>query len=170
MIRRISALFLVLAMTTTLALCSCGDSESKGDTAATEAELTEFEMDESVVIDNDDCKLTVTGLEQCVVEGSERRAHELSLALENRTEETEIIFYIESAYVNGIEWKSFFSEFVAAGESNEATVYFGTNEFGDAEIDVVSEIEIKFAAYDNTNGSSEVLGEGSVHLYPKIAE
>lgn len=170
MIKRLTALILALGVSA-FVLCSCADKGGDGaETQTDDAQLLSYELERTDVIENEDCRLCVTALEQREVTDSELRAHVLWLSLENRTEETEIIFYIDSAYVNGVEWTGFYSEFVAAGESTDTSVYFATNEFGDATLDVINEIELKFIAYDNTNQEHECLGEGSVHLYPTVAE
>lgn len=158
-----------LALITALSLVSCNGSPA-AETETTDenssySTLEEMKLDETVVLDNEYCRVTVTGINEVPVEGSDKNAHELLLELENKTSERELIFYAERISVNGNEWEEFYSEFVAAGETKDSEIYFGTEDF-DNDIGPFTDIELEMFVYDNSENGGDTVAEGSVRLYP----
>lgn len=156
------------ALVLSLSLVSCNGAGAPAEATAESSPydaLGEMSLEEVVAVDNDECRITVTGIEQCEVDGSDAMAHEIFLHLENKNAESELVFYVDSATVNGLEWKSFFSEFVSAGEEAYTSIYFGTNDF-DTAVGPFTDVELVLCAYDNGENGGNVVGEGTVRLYP----
>ncbi len=156
------------ALVLSLSLVSCNNAGAPAESAAEDSPhgaLGEMSLEEVVAVDNDDCRITVTGIGQREVDGSDAMAHEIFLRLENKNADSELVFYVDKAVVNGLEWNSFYSEFVAAGDKVDSSIYFGTSDF-DTAVGPFTDVELVLCAYDNGENGGSVVGEGTVRLYP----
>ena len=144
---------------------SAGGLEGKTD-AAEEKEIT---FTEQVVADNEECKITITG-----IEGNDKQGYlYLNTLCENKSSDKTYKFTLDSAAVNGVSLPTFNVGFywlvLAPGEKrnekiNLSDVFFNYNDIGDyTDIELVFQVrEVDEDGFSNAN----VLERKTVHIYP----
>lgn len=158
--KRMLTILLVGAMLL-MAGCSSGNSESTSvasvDTAssnignvasedsATTTEDTAVTLDETVIYNENDIKITVTGLNENGLLGPE-----LNLLIENNSAQN-IIVQPDYCLVNGYMMHGLMSSDVAVGKKNNDTLDFSRSTLNECGIDQITDIRLKFTISDGNS-------------------
>lgn len=164
--KKILALLLIMLLSFSMVACG-GDSSNEGDVsieASTEnnkapEELEEADFEEITVVDNEECFIKITGIEEDNMWGYTLKAY-----LENKSADKVYMFAVENASVNGVESDPFFATEVAAGKKANADI-----SFSDQDLEVIgdfTDIEIVFRVYDTEDWEADDVANASVHVYP----
>ena len=168
-------LAVLLAAVLLFSLAACSDKEEKEtaptDTeAATEAtapteDITTTEKEEEdfspvTVIDNEYCKIEVTGLKEDLF------GTVLSVTAENKTADKSLFFATENCSINGVAVESIFSENVTAGNKAVSSISFLDDNLTENGITEYTDIEISFRVYDGDDWTGDDLVKESVRIYP----
>ena len=141
------------------------DEQASLPGASTETEkapaLGTPELAETVIIDNELCAVTVTGLEEDRIWGTQ-----LKLCLENRSADKTYMFSLSDMAVNGVAADAFCAETVAPGKKSNATVTLFGNDFDLDDIGGLTDIYLSFRVYDSDDWLADEAGSAALHLYP----
>ena len=168
--RRICA-FICIFMLICLMFSGCGgsgsasssDEEETGgseDSAVEEAEAEENEItfEGMTVIDNDECSIIITGIND---------DYSLDVELENKSSDVTYMFAVSTAAVNGVETDPYFAAEVAAGKKSIEEIDFSwDSDLEDNGIDVFTDIELTFRVYDTDDWSADDVAQETVNIYP----
>lgn len=167
---KLLAVCLLAAASVTLA--ACGDSsiesagsasnESTADSEASSDADAEITFESKTVADNDACSITITGIE----EGGLLTDLSLSAELENKSADTNYMFAIESAYINGVSADPYWAVSVAAGKSAIDTIAFDMDTLNEYGIESATDIEMTFHVYNDDDWSEDYVVDKTVHIYP----
>lgn len=113
-------------------------SESAKPSESAKAEKAETTIEEQVLIDANDVKITAKGLEQGGFMGDQ-----LKLLIENNSSE-DLVIQLDALIVNNYMVTDLFSENVVAGKKVNTDVSLLSNELESAGIDNVGQIEMRF--------------------------
>lgn len=118
---------------------------------------------EQTVVDNDACKIVVTGLDPEGLWG-----YDVDVYLENKSEDVKYTYTLEYAAVNGLEMMTFMSEEVAAGKKANSNFTLDTDDLEEAglTVDDVTDITLNFRVYDSDDWSADDAANETVHIYP----
>ncbi len=169
---------LLLSLSLLLALAACGGSASTddggsdadaassntaSDTQVSEntAEETEAAFEEMAVVDNDQCAITITGIDPDNIWG-----YTLEATLENKSSDTTYMFAIRNASVNGVDSDPFFASEVAAGKKANVDISFTDSTLEENGIVDYTDIKLTFYVYDSDDWTAENVAEETVHVYP----
>lgn len=164
---------LLLALMLVFAFVACSenggknddDDEDEDETASVEesnedeedGEGLEITFEETVVVDNEFCKITITDI---VPDNS--MGYTLNVSLENKGAQT-YTFGVGDTAINGVQCMAMFSQDVGAGKkANEEIVFFEEDFYGN-DIGEYTDVKLEFIAYDDEY--NEVMSE-TVHVYP----
>ena len=142
---------------------SSSDEDSAGgneDAAAdeTEAEENEITFDGMTVVDNDECSIVITGIND---------DYSLDVELENKSSDITYMFAVSAAAVNGVETDPYFAAEVAAGKKSIEEIDFSwDSDLEDNGIDVFTDIELTFRVYDTDDWSADDVASETVNIYP----
>lgn len=173
--KRFFGLLLLLALV--FSLTACGSSqktggapvEENGTASEQEQSVSDPEtntlgdpvVEETVLLENDSCKITLTGIEPDNMWG-----YTLRIQLENKTADKTLVFSVDKASVNGLDSDPFFASEVSAGKKANEEVSFYDSTLDDAGITDYTDIFLLWRVYDSVDWSADdVLNEG-VHVYP----
>ena len=112
------------------------------------------------VIDNDECSITITGIEPDNLWG-----FTLKVELENKSEEKTYMFSVTNAAVNGLQSDPYFASEVASGKKSINDISFSDSALEENGIDF-SDIELSFRVYDSDDWSADAVATETVHVYP----
>lgn len=139
---------------------SVSDSESAiQNNSSGEKEMPEFEA--ITVIENDECSVTVTKIETGGFWGNE-----ISVELENKSPEKNLMFAIESAAVNNLQCDVFFASEVASGKTDKATIIFSDESLATSGITEFTDIQLSFRIYDSDDWLADAVAQETIHIYP----
>lgn len=168
------SLVLMLSLSSCVLLTSKSDSklEVKLDpeeiTESSEAESLESreekansEIDELTVVDNDECLIKITSVENDAFWGPTVKVY-----LENKSDEKSYSFTVDNAAINGVELDSYFSTGVAPGKKANDEITFATDVLEKAGIKEVDDIELYFRVYDDEDWSADDIAQKKIHVYP----
>ncbi len=180
--KKILAIILTLALM--LPLSACGivtiDNEDetttveKGDTdkddteeqtpedettKETEAEIVAFE--EITVVDNDECTVKITGIDEDNFWG-----YTLKVYLENKSTDKTYMFSVDNAAVNGVQTDPFFAVEVAPGKKANEDMSFTDTTLEELGIKEFTDIEVSFRVYDSEDWLAEPVAVETIHVYP----
>lgn len=156
-------LALIFAMTLLLTACG-GDKETVDATkeeTSTEEEASEAEavFEPIVLIDNDQCSVTITDIDPDGTWG-----YTLKATLENKSSEKTYMYSVSDAYVNGVANDPFWGESVAPGKKSIENISFNNmNEIGLGEF---TDIEMFFRVSDYDDWMADPILEDVFHIYP----
>ena len=142
---------------------SSSDEEAAGeseDTAEneTEAEENEITFEGMTVVDNDECSIVITGIND---------DYTLDVELENKSSDITYMFAVSTAAVNGVETDPYFAAEVAAGKKSTEEIDFSwDSDLEDNGIDVFTDIELTFRVYDTDDWSADDVAQETVNIYP----
>ena len=136
------------------------DDEEEADEDDDTLELVDFE--EIVVVDNDYCSITITGIESDGLLGY----YELDVTLVNKSSDTAYDFVADDGAVDGVQVDPYLFEDVAAGKTAYATVYiYEASTLEEAGV-TFTDIEIAFYVVNSDDWTEDYVAEESVHVYP----
>lgn len=129
-------------------------------TQATTA-LAGYVIDNQVLVNNED--LTITIVE---VEDDPLWSFSLKVFVENKTPDTNLVFTIDTAVINGYEYPAFWYESVEFGKKSNSEInfyYWTTDELGITSFD---KIDLYFRVYDDDDWMADDLLEEKYTIYP----
>lgn len=161
---------LLLALVMTLALGACGSASTAPDAAgSTAAEETKKEpekkadaaytMEETVIVDNDLCAFTVTGVEESDT------AVKVSVVCENKSDAV-LMFAWEDVAVNGCMIDPFWASSVASGKKDVETISFSKSELGEYGLTAVDEVQFDLYIYDYDDIMTDRIVDERFAIYP----
>lgn len=168
--RKLFALILAMVMAFSLVACSGGDTidasgeasdpgiESSEDTSTKDEEIS---FEEIVVVDNEECKITITGIDPDGMFG-----YTLTALLENKSAEKTYMFFVDTASVNGVVADPLFASDVAAGKKANEDIILPSTHLADNGITDYTDIELTFSVYDYDAWSEDAVANETVHIYP----
>lgn len=177
--KKIIALLLTLVLMLSLAACG-GDETSDTDGAQTptqsqdqtddqpeESNPTEDEtgkdevaFTETVVVDNEECLIKITGIENDPIWG-----YSLKVYLENKSADQAYMFSVDEAAINGVQCTTLFATEVAAGKkANESVIFMDDME--EYDIGDYTDIELNFSVCDAEDWLADPVTEATAHVYP----
>lgn len=128
----------------------------------TPEDTTSVDFEPVVVIDNDDCKIEITGIDPDDFMGYTLKAY-----FENKTDDTSMTFSVDSASINGVVSDPYFSTDVIAGAKSNDNIYFDTDILAKHGIKDFTDICLTFRVYDSVDYMADDLAYETVHIYPK---
>lgn len=143
--KRIIALLLAAMMV--FCLCACGgdapaDSDNDSGKASTKTENTDVSIEEQILYDANDIKITATGLDDSWY------GTELKLLIENNSSQ-DITVQARNANVNGYMVTTSMSADVAAGKKANDSLTFETTSLKDCGIETMATMEFYFVIIDS---------------------
>ena len=164
----------LLAAVLLFSLAACSDKEEKEETPTDTETVTEVtaptddittteKEDEEflavTVIDNEYCKIEITGLSEDLF------GTVLNVTAENKTTDKNLFFATEDCSINGVTVESIFSENVTAGNKAVSSISFLADNLTENGITEYTDIEIAFRVYDGDDWTGDDLVKKSVHLH-----
>lgn len=120
----------------------------------------EISFNEMTVVDNEECAITITGIDPDSLFG-----YSLKVTLENKSSETTYMFSAISGAVDGLECDPYFASEVAAGKKSVDSIYFTDSSLSENNIKF-TDIELTFHVYDSNDWTADYVAEETVHIYP----
>lgn len=171
------ALYVLLALLLTISLASCG-SDGQGNTSASspkpstgsdtpEAPVSdtptpeEVPFTEVVAVDNENCVITITGIDPDNLWG-----YTLNATLENKSADKTYMFSVSSAAINSVQCDPLFASEVAAGKKSNESISFSDSALSDNGITDFTDIELTFRVYDSNDWMAEDAALETIHIYP----
>ena len=178
---------LLLALVVMLSLAACGDEKATGSaekqqntqsqnktdeekpeesepeattTVVEENNKDEASFTEVVVVDNEECLIRITGIENDLIWG-----YSLKVYMENKSADQTYMFSVDDAAINGVQAQTLFATDVAPGKkANESLIFMeDLSEYG---IGDFTDIELVFSVSDMEDFLADPVVETSVHVYP----
>ncbi|MCD8383124.1 MAG: hypothetical protein LUC30_09515 [Clostridiales bacterium] len=144
------------------------DTEAEGieteedESIESDTEETETSFEELVVVDNDECAITITGIDADNIWG-----YTLTALLENKSSDKTYMFSVDDASINGVKCDPYFASEVTAGKkSNEEISFYNSDTLEENGITVFTDIELTFSVYDNDDWTADDVANVTVHVYP----
>lgn len=113
-----------------------------------------------VLVDNNECRVTVTGYG-----GNQEDGYEVKLLLENKNKAKDCLFAVERAYLDGVQFDAYFAGTTAPGKSREGYVYFNADEMKKYRIKTPADIALYLSAIDPDYFNGDYINE-TCHVYP----
>ncbi len=165
-------LALLLAMLLVFSLAACVDEAasqngennaigSDDDNKFNIGDENEIAFEETVVVDNDECKVVITELDPDNLWGLTLKAQ-----LENKSADKTYMFSVSSAAVNGVQCDPFFASEVAAGKKSNDSISFSDSALKENGVGEFTDIELTFRVYDSNDWTADEAAEETVHIYP----
>jgi outer membrane lipopolysaccharide assembly protein LptE/RlpB len=129
-------------------------------TVSTTPETTAPAVTESLLVDNEDCIVKVTGFDQ-----NDLLGFSMKLFIENKEDEN-LMFSIRDASVNGFMIDPFWANEVAAGKKANETVTFLKSDLEKNGIETVEEITFTLVVYESDEITTEHLVEKTFTVKP----
>lgn len=123
--------------------------------------LGEASVPEMVAVDNDECTITITGVEEDSIWG-----YTVKLLLENKSADRTFVFTAENAAINGVECDPILYAEVTAGMKKNDELSISEDVFKDNGIKNYTDIELGFRVYDSDDWSADDVANETIHLYP----
>ena len=130
-----------------------------GEDKATKFKREDLDSD-TVLVDNDNIKVVVTGYEDDSIWG-----YSVNLYLENKTDE-ELMYAVDDVSVNGFMADPFWAKSVGPGKVAFTSMSFSDSDFEENSITEVNEIEMKFKVYDSEEWSDDNVYSDTITLKP----
>lgn len=142
---------------------SDGATEDTVDQAALSQEepANKITFTEMVAIDNEDCTVTITGIDADNMWG-----YTLNVLLENKSADKTYMFSVENAAINGVQCDPFFAADVAAGKKSNEEISFMSDELEENGITEYTDIELTFRVYDSNDWTADAVAKETFHIYP----
>ena len=139
--------------------------ESEEDTADASADAdadTELVFESQTLIDNDECSVVITDIDESDIWGY----FTLTAELENKSSDVTYMFAVYSAAVNGLESDPYFAATVAPGKKSIESIEFDADTLEEYGVDLISDIELSIHVYDEDDWSGNYVADETVHIYP----
>ena len=132
-----------------------GTEPTEGETPKDEIAFTEV-----VVVDNEECLIKITGIEDDAMWG-----YTLNVYLENKSADQSYMFSVDESSINGVQCATLFATEVAAGKkANESLIFMDDlKEYGVGEY---TDIKLSFSVSDSEDWLADPVAEETVHIYP----
>ena len=141
------------------------DQKSKKETDESETKenkkSTKESSKETVLIDNDECSIILTGIEP-----ESDLGYVVKARLENKSSDKTYMFSVDRAAINGVALRGVMESDVAPGKKVNEAISFVDDELKKAGIDDYTDIELTFNVYDYYDLSAEPVTSETVHIYP----
>lgn len=148
---------LVLMFTMLLSITFYGEETAKAE-EKTENEITFSEM---VAVDNEECSIKITGIEEDNIWG-----YTLKVLLENKSVDKTYMFSVETAAINGVQCDPFFATEIAAGKKSNSEITFINDQLKENGITKYTDIELTFRVYDSNDFTADAVARETIHIYP----
>lgn len=161
--KKLLAFLLSITMLLSLNACSSEDDGEKSDKKNKKEKtpvVDEITFEEMTVVDNDYCTIKLTG-----VDPDDDWGFGINIFVENKTDDRNLMFSVDDAIVNGVEFDPFFATEVAPGKKDNDTISFMDEELTEI-IGVFTDIEMNFRVYDSDNWEEDDLVDVTTHVYP----
>ncbi len=122
--------------------------------------VREAQPSDTVILDNDDVSVIVTGYEKDEIWG-----YTVNLFLLNKTDKN-VMFSVDEAFVNGFMADPFYAASVSAGKCAFSSMAWSDTTFEENGITEVETIEFQLRAHDNDNWSGDDFANESITLNP----
>ena len=116
---------------------------------------------ETVVVDNDECLIKITD-----VDLEDDYGITMKVYTENKSDDKNYNFYLDSASVNGVVCSSYFSMDVESEDDDKEELLIYTDSLEYLEIDKYTDIELSFTVSDSDDWEADPVAEESVNIYP----
>ena len=113
-----------------------------------------------VLVDDENCTVTVTGIDEDALFG-----YTLKVFLENKTDK-ELMYSLDNVSVNGFMCDPFWAATVAAGKKSNEEITFFDSDFEANGITEVSEITFTLQVYDNNDWMADRQIEQEFTIHP----
>lgn len=120
-----------------------------------------FTMEETVVVDNDECIIKITGIEV-----NDFDEVVLKLYLENKSADKTYMFSVNDATVNGVGTSPLFATEVAPGKKAMKDMSFWDSALEENGITRFTDIGLSFWVHDANDFMADPVAEPSLHVYP----
>ncbi len=135
-----------------------------GSTSDSPTEIEEpldSDFAEIVVVDNEECVIKITGIEEDDIWG-----YVLNATLENKSSDKTYTYTIDSASVNGVEVSPLFYTDVTPGNMSNEEISFSTDILEYNGIYEFTDIQLRFRVYDADDWSADDIVFQEVNVYP----
>ena len=150
-------LLLTLLLTFSMVACSAEEKKTTNKTSPSPAPII---FQEQVLVDNEACKIQITGIEP---EGE--FGYTLNAILENKSKDKTYVFALTGSSVNGVLANSIFGMELAPGEKANEGIYIGDEELQEALGDF-TDICLSFKVSDPEDWAAEPVADCTEHIYP----
>lgn len=135
-------------------------SQSEAETVAQIAE-SESSFSEMVAVDNEECSIIITGIEDDNIWG-----YTITALLENKSADKTFMFSAESAAVNGVQCDPLFASEVAAGKKSNESIHISDDKLEENGITEYTDIELTFRVHDSNDWTADAVAIETIHIYP----
>ena len=133
--------------------------EVQEDASASSETTADFE--EITVVDNDECIIKLTGIEQDNLWGYVIHAY-----LENKSSDKTYMFTVSDCSVNGVQSYAGLYKDVAPGKKAKDDITFYDDNLEKNGIVDFTDIELSFIVYDSDDWSADYAAQETIHVYP----
>ncbi len=180
-------LVLSLALVLSLGLTACGKEEKKEEGSdakdtetsqeaessdaseqdgaeedgAEEDAVAAVDIDEIVVVDNDECKITINGVDPDNMFG-----YTINALYENKTSDKKIMFTVDDAFINGVYANPLAANEITAGKKENVEILLSDEILKNNGLTEYTDIELAFRAYNSDDWDAPNIAEEAIHIYP----
>lgn len=160
------AAMLAIAMLLSLSACGGSSDETTGTAGTAGSSATDgstsapIVFEETVLIDNEHCNVTVTAIDADASWG-----YTLKVSIENKTE-LDLMFSLDHVSVNGYMCDPYWANTVLAGMKDKEDIIFSPSDFEQNGITEVTQIEFELRAYDSNDLTAADIVRETFVLYP----
>ena len=169
--KKLLALLLALAMLTCLA--ACGEEPAKKDdttttttttggttTTTTKPQEEEFVFEEVTLLDDENCVIRITEIDEDNMWGYTLKAY-----FENKSD-TDYMFSVDSATINGVAAEPLFAVDVAAGKKAKEDITFMDPFPKGVDVGEFTDIALTFSVSDPEDWEADAVANVTAHVYP----
>ena len=122
---------------------------------------TVYTIDNEVIVDNDYCTVTL-------INGTAKKngGADFKFALENKTDDKNLMFSMDDTAVNGWVISSLFAETVAAGKKSNETLSLSGSDLQDCNLTSVDKLAFYLRVYDDDDWMADEFVEETFTVYP----
>lgn len=163
--KKITTMLLILAMRFSLTACGGDSTKTEGTTKTESSTKTETKKEmsftEMIVVDNDECTIKITGLEE-----NRKRDYTAKLLLENKTADKTLMFSVDDETVDGVCFTTLFAKEVAAGKKANAEIRIKNDDLKNYGVTEYTDIELSFRVYDSNDWLADDVAKKTINIYP----
>lgn len=136
------------------------EAEETAPEAETEESAPEVVFEEQILVDNENCTVKITGIEEDAIWGYTLKAY-----LENKTD-LELMYAMDKVSVNGFMCDPFWASSVTAQMKANEEISFSKDSLKKNGIAYPTDITFTLRVYDNNDWSADALVEQEFTVYP----
>ena len=159
--KKFMAMLLAICMCFGLCACTSDSDDDDGGKNSSKQSKKKITFTELVVVDNEYCKITINGIDP-----DDMGEFVLKTELENKTENMDLTFMAGECYVNDVKAAAYGVEYVSAGKKANSSARISKEALEDLGIELFSDIELNFLAYDSDDWFADYVADETVHIYP----